>query len=371
MSAAPSDLTAAVVLGDVDRVRAELARDPAVARQPDPGTGRTPLHCAAARASAGFANEEIMRLLLEHGARVEDDDLYLAGFSGDHDRRCLRLLLQHTDVAAVARRALSAPISTGDSEGVRVLLDAGADPRLYARVNDDNQDEPTSAIHDALQCSAPIEIVELLLDHGADPEAPGSDGRTSRALAEMQGRADVVELLKRHGAADSSTAVERFLGACRRADPAAAERELTGDPGLLDRLGDGERAALVDAAEAGNRDAVALLLDAGIPIGTHRADGATALHAAAYAGAANVVALLLQRGADIDLPDTHWQSPALEWAVIGSGQQRASNGGADWMATVRVLVDAGASTAGLSLDPDSAKPPSPEVARLLRSYGVR
>ena len=51
--------------------------------------------------------------------------LYLAAFESDHE--CLRLLLPYApDIAATT--ALSAPISTGDVAGVRLLLDAGADP---------------------------------------------------------------------------------------------------------------------------------------------------------------------------------------------------------------------------------------------------
>src|SRR6266571_4267823 len=38
----------AVVLGDADRVRREIERDPAVATRPDPGSGWTPLHAVCA-----------------------------------------------------------------------------------------------------------------------------------------------------------------------------------------------------------------------------------------------------------------------------------------------------------------------------------
>jgi hypothetical protein len=42
----------------------------------------------------------------------------------------------------------------------------------------------------------------------------------------------------------------------------------------------------------------------------------------------------------------------------------------DWPATVSALLDAGASTAGITLSPDDPKPPSPEVAALLRARGI-
>jgi hypothetical protein len=42
----------------------------------------------------------------------------------------------------------------------------------------------------------------------------------------------------------------------------------------------------------------------------------------------------------------------------------------DWPGTVRILIESGAATGGIVLSPDDAKPPSPEVASVLRSYGV-
>jgi hypothetical protein len=42
----------------------------------------------------------------------------------------------------------------------------------------------------------------------------------------------------------------------------------------------------------------------------------------------------------------------------------------DWPATVSALLDAGASAAGIVLSPDDPKPPSPEVAALLRARGI-
>jgi hypothetical protein len=408
------NLATALVLGDVDRVRAAIELDPAVVTTADPATGWTPLHavsasrwhsldpdradsivavarlllaagadpnrpigaagrsagssplrCAAGRASTGVGNVALMALLLDHGAQIEDDDLYLAAFSSD--RRCLRLLLDRADVASIAEKALSAPISTKDTEGVRLLLEAGADPRRFA----EDEGRPMSAVYYAVNAACPAEIVDLLVAHGADPSAPGPDGRSPAGLAAVRGRSDLSEYLARHeGTVSSITDVERFIAACMRADHAEVERRLAADPGLPSRLGDADRAALVDAAEAGDTAAVALMLEFGFPIAQRRDDGATALHAAAFAGSTEVVALLLARGADVEAQDGTWESSALDWAVVGSGYRPTTSPGADWVATVRTLVEAGASTAAITLSPDDPKPPSPEVARLLRSYRV-
>jgi hypothetical protein len=85
----------------------------------------------------------------------------------------------------------------------------------------------------------------------------------------------------------------------------------------------------------------------------------------------DTVRLLLGRGADLEARDATWDDTPLVWAAIGSGQRPRSNPGPDWIATVRTLIEAGASCDGLTLSAEDPKPPSPEVAQLLRAHGVR
>ena len=85
---------------------------------------------------------------------------------------------------------------------------------------------------------------------------------------------------------------------------------------------------------------------------------------------ATAVILGDDRGADIEARDTHWDSPPLDWAVVGSGERPVTNPRPDWVATVRLLIEAGASTQDITLSPDDPKPPSPEVAEFLRGYGI-
>ena len=109
------------------------------------------------------------------------------------------------------------------------------------------------------------------------------------------------------------------------------------------------------------------MLDLGFPLDTRGDNGATPLHAAAYNGSAETVRLLLDRGADIEAHDTNWNSTPLDWAAVGSGEQPRNNPAADWLETVRALIEHGASTDGITLNPDEPKQPSPEVAELLRA----
>jgi ankyrin repeat protein len=266
--------------------------------------------------------------------------------------------------------ALAAPVSTGDTGTARLLLAAGADPNTP--LPGDDGDPPWPALYAAIGSGCPAELVELLLRHGADPDAAGPDGRSPYRLATSLGRDDLAGLLRRYHARDDATGAERFLAACLHADGASARRLLAGQPGLPGQLSQAERAAIVPAAQAGHTAAVALMLDLGFPVGARSPgdDGATPLHAAAYGGSADTVRLLLARGADIEATDTTWHSTPLEWALVGSGERPRKNPDPDWVATVAALIEAGADTSGITLSPDDVKPPSPRVAELLRGYGI-
>ena len=65
-------------------------------------------------------------------------------------------------------------------------------------------------------------------------------------------------------------------------------------------------------------------------------------------------------------PRRHLGQPSAGWAAVGSGERPATNPRPDWIATVAALLDAGASTEGITLSPDEPKQPSPEVAALLQ-----
>ena len=399
----------AVILGDAERVRREIARDPGLVNRRDERWGFTALHAACASrwhrldparadglaavarllldagadplgtartgswtplgcAVAGEANPAIVRILLERGAAPDDRDLYLAGFAGD-SQQTLRLLLEHTgDVAATARSALAAPISSGDIDGVRLLLEAGADPNRYA---DDAGEPPAPVTYAAVRAGSPADLVDLLLARGADPAAPGPDGRSPYALAVSQGRTDLAELLRSYGAVQDASATDELLSACMNGDLSTARDRLERDPGLLGSLTDVQQAgALAHASLTGNAAAVSVMLELGFAVNAPGELGATALHTAAYAGSVDVAELLLSRGADLEATDENWSSTPLGWALVGSGERPDGNAAADWVRTVNLLVRAGASTADITLAPDDPKPPSAAVADYLRSRGI-
>jgi ankyrin repeat protein len=371
---AESGFPAAVVLGDVARVETELRRDPGAATRVDPGSGWTALHLACASRfhldparAPGLA--EVARLLLDAGADIDGRS---AG------RRCWRPL-----ECAVT----SANSSRNNEPIIRLLLQRGAPVRsetllasLYAAggtwclelLTPAAVGAPgllTEALAEAV-AEPDLNAVAILLAAGADPDAPGPDGRSARRRALTGGVAATVELLG--GGGDDP--VDRLLEAIVIGEGDAARRLAAADPGLVGRLQGADRAALVAAAEHGNLASVGLMLELGFPIEARREatddDGATALHAASWAGSAETVALLLGHGADHTARDTRWGSEPLEWALVGSGEAPASVPAPDWVRTVAILLDAGASLDGVTLNPNEAKQPSAAVLELLRSRGL-
>ena len=211
----------------VARIMLDAGADPYDRRGGQGGRGGwTPLRCAV----AGSANPPVVALLLERGAVPDDEDLYLAGFGGD-GQQSLRMMLHHpADIASIAEKALAAPVSQNDTEGVRLLLEAGADPRRYA----DDNGTPASAAYEAVRSGCSAELAELMLAHGADPDRPGPNGRSPYTLAILQGRADLADLLRRYGAVDDSTGTDRFLAALQHADQAAVRSSWPASPAWPD-----------------------------------------------------------------------------------------------------------------------------------------
>ena len=160
------------------------------------GRYATPMHIAS---QSGHAS--ILALLLEHGARVDDRDmfghspLHRASLNGKVEAG--QCLLDHgADLHArnnEDRTALSVAAIHGRVEYSRMLLERGA------RVND-HEARGMTPLHCAVR-SGSIQTVRLLLEHGADVNAQDSKvGITPSKLGSMMDRPEIVELLSEYGA---------------------------------------------------------------------------------------------------------------------------------------------------------------------------
>ena len=95
--------------------------------------------------------------------------------------------------AGTRRKPLSAAIYAGAPVDIlRVLLDSGAD--MNSR--DDNGN---TALIDAA-CARYTEAVKLFLDRGADVNARSTEGGTALDCAKERDAREIVRILRRHGA---------------------------------------------------------------------------------------------------------------------------------------------------------------------------
>ena len=211
--------------GDYQKVRVLLEAGAKLDAQT--ALGRTPLLMAASFPG----NVETVKLLLSRGAKITDKDpfgetcLTSAAKRGDAEMaqalidagadlfagtrpplvwaveegnvETLRCLLEHGagKVKEIAGAALGSAAARGPIEAVQLLLDSGADP---------NAPSPIAGYTPLmLACyseNVSAETVKLLLEKGAKPEAKGQNGETALSLAKKRGNTAIVELLKHAGA---------------------------------------------------------------------------------------------------------------------------------------------------------------------------
>ena len=215
--------------------------------------------------------------------------------------------------------------------GPRWLLEHGADPNL-AWGNDGE-----SPLHVAAR-RWDVSMVELLVQHGADPLRRRADGCTAHTLAELHGNHDIGRWLLAHGAKDELSSLERFIAACARGDSADADAMVASHPALRADLRPEHHLMLQRPAESGNAPVLETMLSCGFDPNAKDKDNVTALHRAAMGGHSEAVRVLLKFGADVNAMDGMFSATPLVWAVEGRSH---AGPGADHIGVARLLVAAG------------------------------
>src|SRR5688572_23304565 len=381
VAAGTNDIIEAARAGDIDRVRAELARDPKLAgvsnevgdtalhhaahsgdlemvellldagADPDAarGDGYRPLHMALMpNWLVGVPAERqavIASLLLSKGARYT---VYIAVLR--HDVQFVRDALRRDSALANEEdtnhhRPLSAAARINDVALTRLLLEHGADPNLP------EEGAPRGHALWTAVYERRYELARLLVVHGADPNAMVESSGTPMEHARKD--PELLQLLLAHGGVVESTTDDkrRLEQLIDDRDFGGAERLLRANPELLrvDDMswGDG---VLAGPANAGDHEILALLIRLGArvpPVSKwapyyyfkHEATAAfllqhgmdpnhmnwhrfTLLHHMAADGEIGKARLLLDHGADIDAVDEEYRSTPL--GVAARRGQRAA-----------------------------------------------
>jgi ankyrin repeat protein len=203
--------------------------------------------------------------------------------------------------------ALSTSIVNKQYTFAKYLVDRGADPNvadshgraaLYAAIDMRNEDYSALPSRKAEDPFPSIELIKLLLKHGANPNTalsknlPGRSGMDSGDTGLAKGTTP----LMRAARAGDGPVMELLLAA--GADPKATTAD--GNNILLISAGVGYRDKNTFGEEPGALEAVQLSLRQGLDLNQKNTKGETALHGAAYRGADTIVAYLAAQGAKVD-----------------------------------------------------------------------
>lgn len=310
-------------------------------------TGQHPEFETALYGAAGVAHHApLTRLLLERGA--DPNDIEVVYHSPETwDNEAMKALV---DTGKITAENLALMLirkhDWHDVEGAKFLLERGADPN-WARKRG------WYAIHHALARDNALEMIELLLDHGADPLLV-NDGLSAAARAARAGRSDVLELFKRRGISVALNGVDNLIAACACDDSAAVRRIVEREPHLVAEIRSMGGDLLAKFAGTNNPAGVRQLLDLGVDIAAPFTEGdgyfgepkgSLAIHVAAWRGNPAVVKLLIERGSPVDVPDANGRTPlalAVRACVDSYWTDRRTP------ESVAALLAAGASVSGVA-----------------------
>jgi ankyrin repeat protein len=271
---------------------------------------------------------DVVRLLLDRGADVHARStagvtpLLFAARDGDIEMTRL-LVAAGADVNEAAGDGMTALLTAlirHHLDYARFLLDRGADPNkgagytpLHWAAGEWGGELSVSVAPDSewgvfggLTGRERLEMVKLLLAHGADPNArvtrnirrygggggnAGSlVGATPFLLAAMAADLDVMRTLLQAGA-----------------DPKATTESKT--TALMLAAGLAHAPGVTPIPEASALEAVKMTIELGNDVRAANAAGETALHAAAYWGADSVAQYLIDKGADVNAKDRKSWTP--------------------------------------------------------------
>jgi ankyrin repeat protein len=224
--------------------------------------------------AAGVAHHAgLTRLLLQRGADPNDDETFYHA-PETYDNAAMKVLVESGKMRADKLNGmLLRKADWHDYEGIRYLLEHGADPNAMTIWG-------YTALHQALRRDNSLKNIELMLDHGADPaikaavevrpaflpQLSANRQRSGFEIAARRGRGDVLEALHRRGFAMEFNGVNRLVNALARNDTATVHSIASAEPQLVQELLAQGGVLLAEFAGNNNIEGIRLLLDLGVPV---------------------------------------------------------------------------------------------------------
>jgi len=323
-----------------------------------------PVFESAIYGAAGIAQHPgLTRLLLERGADPNDEETPYHVPEG-YDNTVMKILLESGRLNEVSLTwMLLRKTDWHDAEGLRLLLERGADANAMTRFGD-------NALHHALRRDNRLKMIELLLDHAANPVMKNTrDGRSATAMAARRGRGDVLARLEQRRIDLELHGVDQLIAACAKGDREAIGLLVARDPHLSPQLIAEGGTLLAEFAGNGNVEGLRCLLHLGVSSSALYREGdlyfdiakdSTALHVAAWRAWPSAVKELIQRGAPVNAADAKGRTAlalAVKACVDSYWTDRRSPDSVD------ALLRAGASVSGIDI-PSGYE----EIDQLLRQY---